>query len=45
VLLYYEWACLEALGGDTHKALSLVGKGLKEGAQPARWATKGRDQL
>ena len=32
-----EWAALELAGGNQFKALSVVGKGLKEAAQPARW--------
>jgi len=32
-----EWAALELAGGNQFKALSVVSKGLKEAAQPARW--------
>ena len=32
-----EWAALELAGGNQFKALSVVAKGLKEAAQPARW--------
>ena len=35
--LYCEWARLEASSGNTSKAQGIVHKGLKEGAQPARW--------
>lgn len=34
--LYYEWAALEAKAGSISKALSIVQKGIKENAQPAR---------
>jgi hypothetical protein len=33
--LYYEWAALEQLAGNTSKALSVLQKGLREQAQPA----------
>lgn len=33
-LMYAEWAGLEAMGGNTSKALSIVSKGIKSGAEP-----------
>lgn len=33
--LYYEWAALELASGSQAKALGVLGKGLKEQAQPA----------
>lgn len=33
--LYYEWAALEAGGGNAFRALGVLGKGLKEQAQPS----------
>lgn len=33
--LYCQWAKLEAQAGDVPRALGIVSKGLKEGAQPA----------
>ena len=37
--LYYEWAALEAAGGNEVKALGVLGKGMKEQAQPA-WCVR-----
>jgi len=36
-LLFHAWASLEAGSGNTSKALGILGKALKENAQPARW--------
>ncbi|KAL4539201.1 hypothetical protein Ndes2526B_g02541 [Nannochloris sp. 'desiccata'] len=33
-LMYAEWAGLEAMGGNTSKALSIISKGVKSGAEP-----------
>jgi hypothetical protein len=33
--LYAEWAKLEQSAGNTSKALGILSKGLREGAQPA----------
>jgi hypothetical protein len=32
--MYAEWAGLEAMGGNTSKALSIISKGIKSGAEP-----------
>ena len=34
--MYAEWAGLEAMGGNTSQALSIVSKGIKAGAEPKR---------
>lgn len=33
-IMYAEWAGLEAMGGSASKALSIVSKGIKAGAEP-----------
>lgn len=39
-LLYHTWAVLERASGNESKALSVVQKGLKENAEPRRYATE-----